>query len=219
MLIYVNQFELVGDGDADAAFRTIAGWLKVITKRHFTIGELKSGEEFSIGRMKVRTYAATEFSPQMYSVLLSHPDFSVKGRQWITEIGIKNENSVTTVSILLETSDISTLVKDIPSTTRPKLVTFLQENGTLSFATVGLGVKKFKNNIEEFKALSAEIEREDRAYPLVLVSNCKIDNKALINPIKLQEQLLGLAQVVYSDDPREALLPHLLREVSFRQSP
>ncbi len=200
MLIYINQFNLTGNESSKEAFRIIAGWLKLVTKRYFSTEDLTSGKEFSIDKTKVRTYAAIEFSPQMYSVLLSHPDTTVKGRQWITEIGIKIESETTTISILLETSDISTLVKDIPSTTRPKLVGFFLKSGLLTTDTIGLRVIKFRNNELEFKALSYEIERKERTYPIVLVSNCKSDNKPLVDPYRLQEQLLGLAQVVYSED-------------------
>ncbi|WP_417869229.1 hypothetical protein [Vibrio furnissii] len=200
MLIYVNQFQLVGKDSSEIAFRTISGWLKGITKRHFTSSELKSGEEFTIERMKVRTYTAVDLQPYMYSVLFSHPDKSIKGRQWITEIGIREEGDITTVSILLETSDISTLVTEIPSTTKPRLVNFLQKNGQLKDDTIGIRALKFSNNPEEIKALGYEIERKERKHPLVLVSNVKATNEPVINPNKLQEQLLGLAQVVYSED-------------------
>ncbi|CAJ1894033.1 hypothetical protein [Aeromonas sp. FDAARGOS 1417] len=200
MLIYVNQFKLVGEHISDIAFQSIAGWLKHVTKRHFTIDELKSGEEFTIERAKVRTYIAVDREPKLYAILFSHPDKTVKGRQWITEIGIKQEKDATTVSILLETSDISTLVKEIPSTTRPRLVNFLQQNAQLHDETIGLRVFNYTNTIESFKALSYEIERESRKHPLVIVSNLKKTNKPLINPIKLQEQLLGLAQVIHSHD-------------------
>ncbi|HFG2205873.1 TPA: hypothetical protein ACGF8J_003441 [Vibrio cholerae] len=200
MLIYVNQFQLVGDNSSQTAFKTVAGWLKNVTKRHFTVAELKGGEEFSIDRMKVRTYAAIDLSPCMYSVLFTHPDREIKGRQWITEIGIREDDDATTVSILLETSDISTLVTEIPSTTKPRLVNFLQQNGELHNETIGLKVLNFSNTQDELKALSFEIERRERRHPLVLVSNTKSNNKPVINPYKLQEQLLGLAQVIYSED-------------------
>ena len=200
MLIYVNQFDLVGEDSSDVAFQTVAGWLKNITKRHFTIEQLKSGEEFSIGRAKVRTYIATVQEPLMYSILFSHPDRAIRGRQWITEIGIKIENYTTTISILLETSDISTLVREIPTTTRPLLVKFLRSNASFSNNTVGLKVNHFENSTDSFKALSYEIEREKRLYPIVLISNEKDTNKPLVSPDDLQEQLLGLAQVLHSEE-------------------
>lgn len=201
MLIYVNQFEILGRDSFTVALRTIAGWLKTVTKLHFTSDMLLSGEEFSIDKTKVRTFSANELAPAIYSILLSHPDRTVKGRQWITEIGVKYEGDTTTVSVLLETSDISTLVKDIPSTTRPKLVSFLLKNANLNpTTTVGLRVQKIKNKFDDFKALSFEVERAERNYPLVFVSNCKKDDQPLVDPIRLQEQLVGLAQVVCSEE-------------------
>ncbi|EJG1819740.1 hypothetical protein BS056_RS22510 [Vibrio parahaemolyticus] len=200
MLIYVNQFRLMGTNSSQTAFRTVAGWLKSVTKRHFSVSDLKSGDEFSIDRMKVRTYASTDLSPFMFSILFTHPDRETKGRQWITEIGIREEDDSTTVSILLETSDISTLVTEIPSTTKPRLVNFLQKNGELHHETVGLKLLKFSNAQESLKGLSFEIERKERKYPLVLVSNTKATHKPVISPTKLQEQLLGLAQVVCSEE-------------------
>lgn len=201
MLIYVNQFDILGSDSFAVALRTIAGWLKTVTKTHFTNDMLLNGGEFSIEKTKVRTYAASELAPKIYSILLSHPDRTVRGRQWITEIGIKYEGDITTISVLLETSDISTLVKDIPSTTRPKLVSFLLKNAKLNpTTTVGLHIQKIKNNIDDFRAFSIEVERSERNYPLVFVSNCKKDNQPLVDPKKLQEQLVGLAQVVYSEE-------------------
>lgn len=201
MLIYVNQFEILGRDSFSVTLRTIAGWLKAITNIRFTSDMLLSGDEFSNEKIKVRTFAACELAPAIYSILLSHPDRAVRGRQWITEIGIKYEGDITTVSILLETSDISTLVKDIPSTTRPKLVSFLLRNASFNpQTTVGLRVQKIRNNPDDFKALSFEVERPERNYPLVFVSNCKKDNQPLVDPKTLQEQLVGLAQVVYSEE-------------------
>lgn len=191
---------MIGKNSSEIAFQTVAGWLKSVTRQHFTSRDLKSGGEFSIDRMKVRSYVAVEQQPLMYSILLSHPDHTVSGRQWITEIGIREEGENTIVSILLETSDISTLVTEIPSTTKPRLVNFLQNNGEFHPETVGLKVLSFSNDRESLTALSYEIERKERKHPLVLVSNIKESNKPVINPSKLQEQLFGLAQVVYSKD-------------------
>ncbi|TMP41395.1 MULTISPECIES: hypothetical protein [unclassified Pseudoalteromonas] len=201
MLIYVNQFELIGPHSFSAAISTISGWLKQVTKKHFTNDMLLSGDEFTIDKMKVRTFTATAMTPALYSILLSHPDKSVKGRQWITEIGVKFEGNSTTISILLETSDISTLVKDIPSTTRPKLVSYLLQNATLNpESTLGLHTQTITNNYDSFKAFCYEIERSDRNFPLVFVSNCKTNKAPIVNPYKLQEQLVGLAQVIHSEE-------------------
>ncbi|QLR03167.1 hypothetical protein [Providencia rettgeri] len=200
MLIYVNQLELIGKNSSETAFKTISGWLKSVTKRHFTVDNLKSGEEFKVDQAMVRSYVAVDKQPFLYSILLTHPDHTVNGRYWDTEIGIRTSDDSTTISILLETRDMSTLVKEIPSSTKPRLVNFLQKNAQLHHDTPGLKVFSFENSSVSFNALKHEIYRENRDYPLVIISNLNDSNKPLINPHKLQEQLLGLAQVIYSEE-------------------
>lgn len=203
MLIYVNQFKLKNIEDDGVIFRTIAGWLKKVTGRHFTVDEIKrSGENYAVERSRVRTYSALQYPPELYSILLSHPDKDKKnsGRQWITEIGIKKEHDYYELSILLEVSDVSTQVRSTPITTRPGLVRFLTKNAELSSDTIGLNPKTIKNSTIDFKLLGVEIEKPERNYPIVLVSNKSTDNKPYIDPTKLQEQLVGLAQVVSSHE-------------------
>lgn len=198
MLIYVNQIYIVGDNALDDALKTVAGWLKELTKRHFTLGELRVSEDYIIGRQKVRTYNASQAEPFLYSILFSNPDSEIRGRQWITEIGIKVESDGVLFTILLETSDISTQVTDVPQSSRPKVIKYLQSNCSISKDTVGLGLKNISNDEEVFRALLAEIERPERKHAVVLVS-CDLSGKPLLNPRSLQEQLIGLAQVVVCD--------------------
>ena len=135
----------------------------------------------------------------MYSILFTHPDKEVKGRQWITEIGIKEEGENILFSILLETSDISTQVKDIPVSTRPRLINYIKKNIELDSNTIGLNVKELHNDVYNFKALKYEVLKSSRNYPIILISGTSDDNKYLVNAEKLQEQLLGLAQVYVLD--------------------
>lgn len=199
MLVYVNNFNLIGNNHPDKSFRSVAGWLKNVTGRHFTEEELKVNNEYQHDKFKIRVYTATKRQPQLYSILLTHKDNDVKGRYWCTEIGIRLDEASTFVSILLETQDVSTRVKVIPSTTRPKLVSFLLKNSELDYDTVGIKINKFQDNTQDYIALSNEIERTERNYPLVLVSNDH-EVSPLINPVRLQDHLLGLAQVVCTDD-------------------
>lgn len=198
MLIYVNQIKINGNCALDDALKTVAGWLKELTKRHFTVEELKTSDDYIIGRQKVRTYSASQVEPFLYSILFSNPDSEVYGRQWITEIGIRVESDGVIFTTLLETSDISTQVTDITQSSRPKVIKYLQSNCSISKDTVGLGLKNISNDEEIFKALLAELERPERKSPVVLVS-CDSSGKPLINPRNLQEQLIGLAQVVVCD--------------------
>ena len=141
MLIYVNQFKFKNT-NINTVFRTISGWLKSITKSHINYELLKTNSEKEIDKMWIRTFSAIDTQPYMYSILFTHPDKEVKGRQWITEIGIKEEGENIFFSLLLETSDISTQVKDIPVSTRPRLINYIKKNIELDNNTIGLNVKQ-----------------------------------------------------------------------------
>ena len=215
MLIYVNQIKVNGSNALDDTLRTVAGWLKELTKRHFTLEELKMSEDYIIGRQKVRTYNASQAEPFLYSILFSNPDSGVHGRQWVTEIGIRVESDGVLFTTLLETSDISTQVTDIPQSSRPKVVKYLQNNCNISKDTIGLNLKNISNDEEFFRALLAELERPERNHPVVLVS-CDSSGKPLLNPRSLQEQLIGLAQVVVCDQSVDSW--EMVRALSRRYS-
>ncbi|MDH0835752.1 hypothetical protein N5D01_11300 [Acinetobacter johnsonii] len=198
MIIYVNQFKFKST-ELNAVFRSISGWLKSITKSHFNYESLKTNSEREINKMWIRTFSAKENYPSMYSILFTHPDREINGRQWITEIGIKEDKNEILFSILLETSDISTQVKEVPTTTRPRLINYIKKNIELDPNTTGLNIKKLANDLYHFKALQYEILEESRQYPIVLISSTSDDEKYLVDPEKLQDQLLGLAQVYVLD--------------------
>ena len=196
MLIYCNQLEIENENGFEDVFGSIAGWLKIVTKRHFTLEELISGEDFEVDRMWVRTYKADATEPKLYSVLFSNPDSTVYGRQWITEIGVRvEEGKPIFFTLLLETSDVSTQVKDIPITTKPRVVNFLRKNCKFSASTRGLQFKNLSTDESNLKAFLYEIDDSSRKIPLVLLSH-GFDGETYVNPKTLQDHLLGLAQVV-----------------------
>ena len=193
MIIYVNQFTIIKESGLEPILKSVGGWLKQITKKHFTVEQLISGEEFGINKFMVRTYSATMITPKLYSILLSHPDISVNGREWITEISIKENENDFFVSILLETKDISTQVKEIPLSTRPKLITYLKKNTTFSTMSMCTKPAHLINNDVSFNELKDFIFNSKRQYPIVLVH---IHEKIKIDIKYIQEQLIGLAQVI-----------------------
>jgi len=184
-------------------FRTVAGWLKEQTNHHFTIEELMSGQEFVFGGKKVRTYKADARDPSVYGILFSNPDSSIRGRQWITEIGVRSESNSVFCTVLLETSDISTRVTEIPATTKPKLIRYLNDNCQLAPETVGTTVINLKEDDQTLRAFLSELERPERRYPVVLVSH-QFDGECIVSPRTLQGHLLGLAQVVVSDESMDS---------------
>lgn len=89
MLVYVNQFELHGKNSSDEAFTLVSEWLSKNVKQKISKSFLKSGREKDINSYRIRTFVADELSPKLYSILFTHPDRHVSGRQWISEISIK----------------------------------------------------------------------------------------------------------------------------------
>jgi len=206
MLVYANNFMLTAskipvlegtdypDGaSSTAAFRPIVEWLSKKTKQ--PIPDIRKSDDFRQGIYQVRTYAADKREPKLYSVLLTHRDKEIYGRFWSTEISVRLEAASTFISILLETQEISPRITKMPVTTRPILVNSLARNAEFSAGTIGLKFRNLSNSDGDYQALSYEIEKLDRDYPLVLVS-C-FEGKPLVDPEALQKQLFGLAQVIY----------------------
>lgn len=199
MLVYVNQLEMIGDEAFCKVFNSIAGWLKEQTGHHFTQEELLSGHEFSFDGKRVRTYKADAQDPKLYGILFSTPDTNVRGRQWVTEIGVRLDEGSIFFTLLLETSEISTRVVDIPVTTKPRIIKYLQENCQLAPSTIGVVVRELNDDTDNLRAFLSAIERPARNYPLVLVSP-SFDGNYAVRPEALRLHLLGLAQVVVCDE-------------------
>lgn len=192
MLVYVNSFQLKGSNALEKALQCICGWVKFKTQEKFTIDMLRSGNDYKCGSIRVSTFCATAKPPFMYAILLSHPDNDISGRFWDTEIGIsEDDDGNVKLSILLKVNDISTQVRGEVVTTRPLLVKYLLQNNLITNETIGLKVNRLKTTEHDLKGFKFEIFRPQRNYPVILVShNRKVNIK------RLQEQLIGLAQVV-----------------------
>ena len=197
MLVYVNNFKFYGDDSFNSVFNEISSWLSSKTRREITTDFLKSGKELNIKspKMIIRTYISDSSESPMYSILVSHPDHSVSGRQWVTEIGVRKEINHTFISILLETQDVSTRVNITPPTTKPKLVNQLYKTGLMSKDTIGLELLEVDDSISSFQELKRMIYDPYRVHPIVLISKKKKTKDSLVNLTLLQTQLLGLAQV------------------------
>ncbi|BCV65683.1 hypothetical protein TUM17387_10420 [Shewanella carassii] len=79
MLIYVNQIKVNGSNALDSTLKTVAGWLKELTKRHFTPEELKISEDYIIGRQKLEPTTLPKRNPFFipYCFLTQTPMFMV----------------------------------------------------------------------------------------------------------------------------------------------
>lgn len=195
MLVYANYLELEGQDSFRAVFSSLCGWLKRITNETVKPTDLMGSKKLNYGNVWVTTETANQEAPYLFAVTIKHPDNAVRGRQWIVEIGIFSSDDKTAVSIVLKTDEMSSLVTSDVFTTRPLLVKYISENSSLIKDTVGLSLKNIDATTDAYRALLYDIERVDRSYPIVLISPRR-EGDYPVDIIRLQEQLIGLAQVV-----------------------
>lgn len=208
MLIYANHLNFEGVGAEEAIFRGIGVWLKEQLGFGLHPVQLREDGEHRGRHEKLgswlRIYATDEEPPQMYSWVLKVNDNTVRGRQWITELGLKIQNGKYYLSCVLKTEEHSAMVDDPVIPSQPRVVRYIVSNvesekqARFVFESVGTSVKNIGPDLDSYRALLIDIERRERPYPIVLVSPDH-DGRYRVNPLHLQKMLLGLAQVVQID--------------------
>lgn len=205
MLVYANAFQLVGGSAFDVVIRSIHGWLNNHVEGQCSISDICRPGTWNADRegrpVWLRSYVATGANPEMYAWRLKHSDSSVSGRQWSVEIGVRRDDGLVDFSCLIQVEDLSVLIAEPVSASRPRLISYLLQNMReapdvrLAQGTPGVRLKEVGDTTDSYRALLADIQRRDRDYPIVLISPSR-DGSFLINPSLLQDWLLGLAQVV-----------------------
>lgn len=195
MLVYANYIELEGEYSFRAVFSSLCGWLKRVTNETIKPRDLMGSNKLNFDNVWVTTETANKEAPHLFAVTIKHPDSSVRGRQWIVEIGIRSSDEKTAVSVVLKTDEMSSLVTSDVFTTRPLLIKYISENSSLAPDTVGVSAKSIDATNDSYRGLLYDIEKIDRDYPIVLVSPRR-DGEYPVDISWLQEQLIGLAQVV-----------------------
>lgn len=206
MLVYANHFDLRGSFAQTAVFKAVGGWLKEQLGFGLHPDQLRQTNEFNGRRGEkrsfLRVYATDEDTPALYAWVLKHPDDSVRGRQWVTELGFKKTANDIEVSCVVKTDEHSTLAGQNPvMASRPRVIAYVVNNvenaQDASFASsVGaIGVKHVGRDRDTYRALAEEITRSERNCPVVLVSPTP-DGDYLLNTNDLQDSLIGLGQVV-----------------------
>lgn len=205
MLVYANHLSFHGAGAEAAIFRGVGGWLKEQLGFGLHPDQLKQDGEFNGYREDMRcwlrVYGTCEEEPELYAWVLKNPDEIVRGRQWITELGLKIYGGSLELSCIVKTDEHSTLVASPVMASRPRIIGYVVNNvqqaddAEFAVSVSGVAVKAVGEDRDSYRGLLAEIERRDRDCPIVLVSPTR-DGEYLFNVTDLQQKLVGLGQVV-----------------------
>jgi hypothetical protein len=205
MLVYANHLTLTGAPSSEAAFKAIGAWLKEQLGYGLRPEQLKQPGEFSGAKGTAESWlridATSDPEPALYSWTLKHGDATVRGRQWIIEIGLKAYGGEIDLSCVIRTDEQSALVAEPVTPARPRVIGYLINNvrsteGAAFLESVpGLAAKAIGQDIDSYRSFLSDIERPTRDYPLVVVSPTR-EGHFLVDVSALQAQLIGLAQVV-----------------------
>jgi len=202
MLVYANSFLFEPAQGPDQIIQLIAKWVGQRAKSYVDANRLAEGiRELKLKDGSTLTSRATltedkrRIYPFWFCAQLSHRDERISGRRWITEVGLHQESNGTPIecSLLLKTDEISARVTASIHVTRPKLVEQLIQSCNPLGQTPGLKVKKL--TLESASAFLLEVERNERDYPIVVLSTNR-DNEYPVTPERLRSILAGLADVV-----------------------
>ncbi|WLG27164.1 hypothetical protein [Pseudomonas lurida] len=199
MLVYANKFEFEPEYGAEEIIQVIAAWAGKTAKAFVEPERLMRGTNFSVNGYSITSWSTVNEEgaiapPLLFNFRFVHQDSKFKGRQWITEVGVRQRegSEIVECTVLLKTDEVSARVVAPIKVTRPGLVTSLVERCRPVSGTPGLFPKKL--NFENASAFLAEIEHESRYSPLVVVS--AKDGQYPVNPESIRKQVLGLANVI-----------------------
>lgn len=197
MLVYSGTIWLSNEAEVDSVLGVIANWLSRKTHSEISLDFLKaSNQKRTTEGMQILISRAQSTNPFLECVRLTHGDKVVRGRQWITEIGIKRENTSSEIecSVLLKTDEISTRVEGKIQPTVPFVVHDLIRQCSPSTRTFGLSITSL-DNYSETEAFGYSINHPDRYHPFVLVSPTPA-GEYLVNIDTLRFFLEGIAEIV-----------------------
>lgn len=206
MLVYANNFTFHGEDAQEAIFKAIGGWLKEQLGFGLHPDQMRQEGEFNgyRGEMRswLRVYATDQEEPALYAWVLKNPDETVRGRQWITELGLKRSGDNIDLSCVVKTDEHSTLAARSPvMASRPRVIGYIvhniqqAENASFAPSVCAVEVKSVGDDLDSYRALGGEIDRRDRTCALVIVSPQR-DGGYLLNVTDLQQKLIGLGQVI-----------------------
>lgn len=203
MLVYGSSFTFESEGGPQKVIDCVARWAGFRANRSSVdptilsqgIRELRLKDGSVLTSRVTLDEAKRPTYPYHFCVQLSHGDNQVPGRRWMTEVGVRQDSDAAPIlcTVLLKTDEVSARVNAPIQVTRPKVVEQLTQQCRPSGFTPGLKVKRL--NEESAAAFLSEVEREDRHWPIVIISSAR-DGTYHVSPERMRSLLVGIADVV-----------------------
>jgi hypothetical protein len=197
MIVYATLLRLE-KGGLENYFKCIADSLSRRLKTPLTGAQIRAPLSHRFNddlSSRVETWLAESSSELLHCARLSHSDSEVSGRLWKLEVGLTSVDREPdlAVSVLLETSDISTRVQAPVFLKPPKLVAQLIEQVGASPRLVGATV----GSVDERTAADRytyELLDPQREHAVILLSP-RPDGSYALRGDELQKVVVGLAEI------------------------
>jgi hypothetical protein len=196
MNVYSISFHLATDAELRKAEGVVANWISQKARRLISDAELwETPDRTFDGGMRLDAWIAGDGIPMARALRLSHPDTRVLGRQWVTEIGFReNEPGKTQMTLLLRTEEASAQVSTPVQVSRPKLVTDLVASCSFASFVPGDQVRTL-SDADSASALRYAVDDDSRSYALVVISAAH-NGKYLVDVERVKSLVVGIAEVV-----------------------
>lgn len=208
MIVYSSLLHLVDADPRPAVRAALKAWLETKTRHDLSDEQLHQGRH-DLGRaqrLEIEEFdyledpAPSHRRPEHdWSVAFrySHPDRAVRGRRWITEVGLSLWSNRSIATIRLLTEEQSALANKPVATTRPGVVDLIQSSCTLHAKTPGRTVHAL--GLHDVDAFVEHLRDRDRRHPVFVLSPHQ-DGGHAVDPIRLANLCIGIADVAAIPD-------------------
>ncbi|MCC7387319.1 MAG: hypothetical protein IT431_00980 [Phycisphaerales bacterium] len=128
-----------------------------------------------------------------FAFRFAHPDRSVRGREWLVEVGVHGGGKRTTCTVVLQTREASAQVSADVQTTRPLVVPEILARCRLTSDTPGGRLIRLTE--ADCEAFDWSVRDPDRKHPILQVSP-RPEGGYCVDPARLSDLLVGIADVV-----------------------
>lgn len=196
MLVYSTHFTLDKSVSVRQILSIVALWLTQKTKIDFSASQLLQNKSSRLRTgFDLETYMILGDYPSANVVRLSHGDDQVPGRQWVTEIAVRqlDYNRDIECTINLSTNEISARVVRGITPTRPRVILEIVKNCKPVGGTPGTEILEIdETNTEIAKYLILDPNRQ---HPVIIISPYA-DGTYPIDVEKLRELVVTIADIV-----------------------